>query len=246
MLKLTAKLFSGASHIFNGTLATALISLAQNQAIVAASAVTDLTDNGGGTADGDIEAPVAIANYVTAGVDAAQKAELEAAFGSVRSALIEVVTQLNNVRAVVPAFPVLVNSLDGLSLGDGTVGAIDVSMTAVNASMTSAAGARAVQATLYDRIYQAAHFVNLLAKATGLAEIALPEGVTPNYSTTFAAVDVSTGAAVSGAQATDALGTVSKTNADAMLVGLANAVKELTAKLNAITSGTPTISVIAA
>lgn len=245
MIKLTAKLFSGASHIFNGTLATALISLAQNQAIVAASAVTDLTDNGGGTADGDIEAPVVIANYVTAGVDAAQKAELEAAFGNVRDALGEVVAQLNDVRAVVPAFPALTNSMGGAA-ADGTVGAIDVSMTAVDASMVSAAGARTVQAALYARIYQAAHYVNLLAKATGVSQIALPAGVTPTYDTEFAAVATGTGAAVAGSAATDALGTVSKTNADAMLVGLANAVKELTAKLNAITSGTPTISVIAA
>lgn len=246
MIKLTRKSFSGSGRIFDGTLALALISLAQNQAIVAASAVTDLTDNGGGTADGDIEAPVTIDNYVTAGVDAAQKAELEAAFGSVRAALVEVVTQLNDVRAVVPAFPALATAMDGLSLGDGTVGAIDVSMTAVDASMVSAAGARAVQATLYDRIYQAAHFVNLLCKATGLSPITLPAGVTPAYSTEFAAVDTGTGAAVAGTAATDALGTVSKTNADAMLVGLANAVKELTAKLNAITSGTPTITVVAA
>lgn len=246
MIKLTPKLFSGAANVFNGVLASAMISLAQNQAIVAAAGVTDLTDNGGGTADGDIEAPVTIANYVTAGVDCAQKAELEASFDGVVAALIEVVGQLNDVRAVVPAFPLLLSSLDGLTIGDGTVDAIDVSMTAVNASLASAAGARAVQAQLYARIYQATHFVNLLAKAVGKPEITLPADATRSYSNIFAEVDTSTGLAVTGAAATDALGAVSKTNADAALVGIANAVKELTAKLNAITSGTPTIAVIAA
>src|SRR6516225_1060545 len=113
MIKISSKTFSGSGKVFDGTLAAALKSLAENQAVIAAAAVTDLVDSGGGTANGTIEAPVTVTSAALGSSDCAQKAALETAFGTVKDAVSEVVRQLNLVRAVVPAFAALTNSTGG-------------------------------------------------------------------------------------------------------------------------------------
>lgn len=243
-IKIHKKTFSGTSNVFNGFLADVLMSLARNQAVIAAATVSDLVDNGGGTADGKIDAPVTVANHQDDSGDSAGKSDLEGAFDDVVDALSEVIEQLNNIGAVVPAFAELTDDTGGAS-PDGTVDAINKSISGTNTDLASAVGVRAVYGILLDRIYQAAYFVNLAARAVGEAEIELPEGVVPSISTTFDAVDTDTGAAVDGADETDEKAGVSATQASAMMTHLANAVKELTSTLNKVTSGTPTVEVVA-
>jgi len=243
-INLHKKMFSGAGKVYDGTLAKILMSLAQNQAVIAAATVTNLTDNGGGTADGKIEAPVEIDNHVLDNDDSVAKEALESAFDKVVDALSEVIEQLNNVREVVPAFDEL-NDRTGGTVADGTVSAITKSFSGTGSSLASAVGARAVYAALMGAIYQAAYFVNLAAKAVGEDEIELPAGVVPSVSTEFVAIDTGTGDAVSGADNTDDNAAVSVDDAEAMMTHLADAVKELTATLNKVTSGTPTIEVVA-
>jgi hypothetical protein len=245
MIKVTKKFFSGSSKVFDGTLASVIRSVLQNQTVIAAGTITDLTDNGGGTADGDIEAAVILANHALSGTDSAQKAATEAAFGTVRDALSEVLRQANLIRAVVPAFPALTNNLGGTA-PDGTVGAITKTVNGVGTSLASAVGVRSVYAAHYAAVLQATHFVNQLCEAVGVTPVAVPQGAVPGVSTTFAALSTDTGAAVDGSDATNANAGVLATEVSAALTHLADAVKELTTKLNAVTSGTPTITVVAA
>jgi len=243
-ISINKKTFSGTSKVFDGTLAEIIMSLAQNQAIVAASSVTDITDNGGGTAQGEIKAPVAVANYKLDNNDGAGKTALENAFKTVVDALSEIIAQLDNVRAQVPAFGELTDNTGGAT-PDGTVGAITKNLTGTGSSLASAVGVRAVYSVLMDRIYQATHFVNLAAKAVGVETVGFEGVVIPNYSTTFDAISTDTGTAVDGSDETDEKACVEVGNANAMMTQLANAIKDLTSALNKITSGSPTITVVA-
>lgn len=236
------KTFSGASKVYDGTLAGIIISLAQNQAITAAAAVTPLTDNGGGAANGTIEAVPVLVNHALVGSDSVAKADAENAFGTALNAISEVIYQINRVRTAVPAFPALIDNTGGAA-ATGTVAAITQTVAGANAALVSASGAISVFESLVDAIFQATVFVNRLADAVGVSQIAIPASESALLVGTFAPINLSTGGAVSGA---DALthATIQATAFDAALVWLANSVKELTTKLHAITSGAPTIEVI--
>lgn len=245
MTKITNKTFSGTSKVFDGTLAAVIRELLQNQGRALAATITDLTDSSGGTANGTIEAKVTVANYLLVSTNGAQKAATEAGFVTVKDALTEVVAQLNNVRAVVPAFAALTNSIGGTA-ADGTVAAVTQSVSGVGTSLASAVGVRTVYDSLLASIHQARYYVNALAVATGKTVIATASTDVPSVSTVFAAIATSTGTAVSGADATNTNAGVSATNASAMLLHLANAVTELTTKLNTITSSTASLTYVAA
>lgn len=243
-IKINKHTFSGTSSVFDGKLAGILMSLAANQAIIAAATVADLTDNSGGTANGTISAIPVITNHQLVGTDSVQKAATETALGTVRDALSEIIAQLNDVKAVLPAFPTLADNTGGTA-ADGTVGAISVTLAGVSVSLASAVGVRAVAAALASRLAQATHFVNLAAATVGIVPVVDNSGGASSVATTFAAVSLDTGAAVDGADATDAKAGVAKTEADALLAALRDGVTELVVKLNAITSGSPTITVVA-
>jgi hypothetical protein len=237
--KVGAKTFSGMGHITDGTLAAAVReNLAAHARRIVAS-LADITDNSGGTNDaGGLRKPTAFAAFQAGTTDAVAKAEFEAAAGNVRDAIKELVAQVNTIAAKAPAFSTLTDSMGGTA-ADGTIGAIDVSMTgtsATGATMVATAGANTVVSTLNDRLEQCRYFVNQLRIALGMSQIAT-EYSRPSaaFSTTFAAVSTSTGTATGGTNATtDA--TISKVAADAALLKLANNVKTLSTALNAMTA----------
>lgn len=243
-IKINKHTFSGTSNIFNGVLATALIALAQGQAVIAAGTITDLTDNVGGAANGALTAIPAIANSALGANDCSPKAGLETAFGTVRDGLSEVIAQLNDIRAVVPAFDALTDNTGGAA-ADGTVGAVTVTVAGAGTDLASAVRTRAVVENLAKSVAQAVHFTNLACRAVGVAPLTGSLGVVGPVSTTFAAVSLDTGATTSGADATDANAAIKATEANAVLAALRDAVKECVVKLNAVTSGVPTVTVVA-
>lgn len=234
--------YAAGSQIFrvdgNG-LTPAMRGLAQSLARIAASTVTDLVDNSGGqTANGTIEA---IGSFVPAALgssDAAQKAELEAGFANATDALKELIAQINLLNARVPALGgVLVDNIVGTA-ADGTIAVLDVSYTGVGTAMASATGANLVLARLRNALAQLVLHTNKLAVACGAGEIVDLSGGTPAYSLVFADIPEGTGTAASGADATAANAIVKAADAGAVMQKLANAVKEIATKLNALGDST--------
>ncbi len=234
--------YAAGSQIFrvdgNG-LTPAMRGLAQSLARIAASTVTDLVDNSGGqTANGTIEA---IGSFVPAALgssDAAQKAELEAGFANATDALKELIAQINLLNARVPALGgVLVDNIVGTA-ADGTIAVLDVSYTGVGTAMASATGANLVLTRLKNAVAQLVLHTNKLAVACGAGEIVDLSGGTPAYSLVFADIPEGTGTAASGADATAANAIVKAADAGAVMQKLANAVKEIATKLNALGDST--------
>lgn len=245
--------FQGGAGVNDGALADAVRGIAQTFAARAAAAVDDLTaDNSGGTPGAAIAAIPDFTLSVLGTNDAVAKAELETAFDGVVDAVSELIAQANAVRAVIPdAFALLVDNTGGTA-ADGTIAAIDVSATGAGASLASATGTNTVLSTLRSRVAQIASYVNKLCVATGVAPLTLDLTshvvADAEWGVVFAAVDIDTGATVSGADTTAANACVLKTEFDTTMPVLANAVASMAAKLDAITAdanATKTCGVVA-
>ncbi len=215
-------------------------SMLHSLAMIAASSVTALTDNSGGsTADGTLDA---IGNMTKAAVgtnDAAQKAALEAAFVTVKNALMEVIDQTQAINAVVPALGgALVNSIGGTA-SDKTIAAITENLTGVGSSMANAVGARAIVTNITARMTQLRYHVNKIAVACGQGQLVDELAVaSPSTSLTFAALATDTGTATDGSDATDAHAVVIFTDANTILGLISDNIKEFATKLNACRSAT--------
>lgn len=243
-IKINKHTFSGTSKIFDGTLALTLMALAQGQTVIAAGTVSDLTDNTGGSANGALTELPALANAALGEGDCTPKAGLETALGTARSALSEIIAQLNAFRAVVPAFDALTDNTGGAS-ADGTVSAVTVTVAGAGEDLASAVGTRAVIENLAKGVAQAVHYVNRAAASVGQASITGTLGVVPSISPTFAAISLDTGTAVDGSDDTDANAALKATDVDAALTAIRDAIKECVVKLNACTAGVPAITVVA-
>jgi hypothetical protein len=248
VIKIKKSEYSGLGHLFDGRLAAVVMGLAAGQALRSASTAADITDSSTGAATGTLAALTAATPAVVGTNDAAQKAALETELTAVLNAIKEIVAQINVVRAKVPAFDALTDSMGGTG-ADGTIGAISSALTGVGASMASATGFNAVLVTLGARISQAAHYLNHLLTACGQTNLIVSTGSkVTSYSTTFAAVSVSTGSAASGADTTSANAIVKVADANAKLVVLKNSIASMAAKLNALTAdanATPVPTVVA-
>lgn len=232
--KIGSKTFSGSAKVFDGTLAAAVKGLAIQRALQLASGVADITDSSTGSAGASFAAVAALTPSAVSGTNAAQKAALETAYGTVRDGLKEIVAQVNLVRAKVPAFSALTDSMGGTA-ADGTIGAIGNALTGVSTSMAAAAGAQSVLDVLASRTSQAVYFVNELCYATGLTPLVDSSGSDKAFSTTFAAVSTDTGTAASGADTgANAIALVAEANA--RLGVLKDAIASMAAKLNAMTA----------
>lgn len=233
MPKINRKTFSGAANVHNGVLADVLIALAGGIAKNSAASVADLTDNGGGAAaDGTIAVIPLATGTPVAGASCPTKAEIETDFGLVKDALTEVGAKILQVSAKVPAFTPT-NSIGGAA-ADGTIAAITTAITGATAARVSKTGFNAVVNRIRKAVAQLARDVNALATATGQTLLADNSGGVDTFNHTYAALDVSTGTA-----AVDGTTSVVSAEATATLTACANAVKELSSKLNAITSDTP-------
>lgn len=247
-------LFSGGASLHDGDLAAALRGIAQTFAARTASGVADLTaDNSGGTPGATIADVPNFTLSAVSGTNAVAKTEMETAFGLVVDGIAEIVAQADTIRDSIPnVFGALTDSMGGTA-ADGTIGALDVSATGVNAAMASAAGSNTVLAAVRSRLAQAAMYVNALCVATG--QTPLTNGLVSNlaadaaWGTTFAAVSTDTGTATDGSDTTAANAIVLKTEFDARMATMADAIASMAAKLDAITddaNATAVCGVIAA
>lgn len=245
-IKITPKIFSGTSKVFDGTLAAAMISLAQTQAALVASTITGLTDNSGGAVGTEIINPGLPADFTATTGNGVAKTEFEASLVSIRLNMRALISQINDISAKVPALPQIDDNLGGSAPADNTLVAFDTTMTGTDAGpgLVSAVGARTVLGAFAGRISQITGWVNALAAATGVEplgdRIAGVEGVTKFTGTAVTTLSTDTGTAVTGS------GTVSKVSADTILGSYAANLATLAAKLNQITSTTPTLGVVAA
>jgi hypothetical protein len=246
--------FSGAGKVFEGGddgLTAMLRGVMQYQTAVGmGTGLSALTDNSGGNAS-NATANIGQVSYgVLSGTNMSQKAELETALGLVKDALTEIGAKLIAAYAAVPGTPLgtITNSIGGAA-ADGTIAALDVSMTGVNASIASAAGLNTILTNVTKLMKQETYLLNKVCNAVGVTPLVddLGEGVVPAYTNTLAALAVDTGTAVSGADATAANGGALKTEVDAALVKIANYVAKLAAKCNAVQAfcDAPTLRVIA-
>jgi hypothetical protein len=225
--------FDGGSGLADGTLAAAVIGLAQHAAKVVAGTLTDLTDNSGGAAaDGTIGAIPLASTAPLTGDTCPTKAEVETTFGEIKNALTEIAAQVVAVAAVVPAFTPT-NSIGGTA-ADGTIAVVDVAFAGDTSGRVALTGFNAFITAARLLVAELARDVNKLCYATGVTQLvttALPTLTT--YDTTYAALSTDTGTA-----ATNGLTSVTDTEAEASVVALTAAVKELSTKLNVITGAT--------
>lgn len=222
-------------------LAAALKGIAQTLAARTAAGVDDLTaDNSGGSAGATIADITDYSHGVQDSTNAVAKAEAETALDGVVDGLMEIVAQADTIRDSIPnVFGALTDSMGGTA-ADGTIGAIDVSATGVDASMCSSAGMNTVLTALRSRMVQAAIYVNKLCVATGQTPLTIVRtSLLPGdaaYGTTFAAVSTDTGTATDGSAADATNGIVLKTEFDAKQALFADAIASMAAKLDAITA----------
>lgn len=238
MTTIKAKTFSGASKVHDGTLADAIRGVAQSLAAMNAATITDLTDSSGGTADTTIAAIGSFTPAVLGTTDAVAKAELEASLLEMVDGIAEIVAQVNNIQAVVPAFPALTDSMGGTA-ADGTIALFNVAHTGQGASNASATGANTALDAIKIALSQAAYWVNRVCTACGVAGLTDSSGVVGDdrvFDAVFAAISLDTGTAVSGADLTAANATVLATDADAINGLVADAVADMAARLNACTA----------
>lgn len=238
-LKITPKIFSGTSKIFDGTLEQIVRGLAQTQAQIAVGSVATLADNSTGVAQSAIAAPAAAVAITADDSDAVAKAEVEASLTSVRRNLRSLVAKTNEFRTAVPFFDEIGENLGGAA-PTASLEAIDKSMTGTSAggTLAEAAAFNTVVTALVNRTAQLTHWINRLCAGLGVDPVGNPITGVP-VSPTLAAVSVTVGS-------TTAAGALAKTDADAALVVLADNIATLGAKLNELSNLSPSVTVIAA
>lgn len=231
--RISTKLFSGAGHLHDGTLADALrqfaISDARTKLAAAVSATTlaDLTDNGtGAAANGTVNAITIPPAFTEAATASAQKAGFETALGTVKNALTEIAAKVVAAKAIIPATDIT-QAVGGTS-PDGTIAAITKSLTAVNTSIAAYAGSKTVCENIRNYIATLVCEMNKLCVAVGVTKLVDQTGGAIISPATLGALSIDTGTAVDGT----ALSGISKAGGDAFLTACADAVKELSTKWN--------------
>ena len=103
MVKLKKTEFDGGAGISTGTLAAALVAMAQRTAAAEAIALSDLTaDNSGGTSGSGTIAAVTIPSpFTSVGTDLFPKAGGETAFGTVMNGLATVLEKANAIAVAI-------------------------------------------------------------------------------------------------------------------------------------------------
>jgi hypothetical protein len=235
MTKLKTAMFSGAGNVHNGTLAAALIGIAQFQSANIAKALADITDSSTGTSGANTAAAVPIpALFTSVGTDAAPKAGTETALGTHKNALTTMVAAANVILVAIGL--AAKGAATGGTDGAGTVAAMTKTVTAVAGSAgtgVNGAGGIADMIALRNDLHRLVRVTNEVAQAVGLPLITNNVGGEAS-SLNFSALSTDTGTAATAPQAA-ALGTLSKVGVDAFLLASANVIATCAAKLNAAT-----------
>lgn len=192
------------------------------------SGVAAMTDSSGGTADTSTWAfslaATNLANAANNSTNLAQKAASEAALGTVKDALAELYTKVNEYATKLGIDNVTYNG--GGTAADGTIAAVTVAVTAA-ATGGQATNINTNLAAINTAFYVLAAKANEVARALGLTELALPTGYTIATTVASLATDVGT-AADPG---------VTKAALDTELAKYRNAVATIAAKVNTFNDG---------
>lgn len=241
MIRVGRDVFSGGAGLADGQLSGMIRALATNTAKIAAGTVADLTDNSGGAAaDGAIPDVPLCTTAPAVDDNVPTKAAAETALGKVKDGLTEIAAKIAAVAARVPAFSVT-NNIGGAA-ADGTIAAFTVAPTADNTGPSvSRTGFNAVVTAARNLVRELASDINVLAVACGVAPLTGTAAGTkinvPDH--VYAALSTDTGAAPA-----DESGSVTVAESTASLTALRDAVAEMAAKLNAITTDTTPAAVL--
>jgi hypothetical protein len=232
-MRIDAKFFSGEAHLHqaSGGLADLMRTLyiAEAKRCLVTANVAAITDSGGGAAaNGTIDVITIPPPFTEVGTASAQKAEFEAACGNVKDAITELGAKLVALNNVVPAIDFVDNS--GGAGADGTIAAIDATMTAVAASIARNAGVVTVATGIRNAISTLCFVTNKMRAAVGLAAIVDNSGGQVLYPNTIPAISTDTGTASDGTNLTGTAATAANT----FLAACAAAVKELSTAINAV------------
>lgn len=209
-----------------------LRALARQQARVVSGAITNLTNNSGGTAATAILAHTTMVNAANSGTSLAQKAASETAIATVLDGYSELLAKANATATALGMSTITDSS--GATTADGTLGAITVSVTAA----TTGAQAAATN-TLFDAIdgfqYNVAALINKLAVAVGVTPAVISYIGTP----------VATVAAITNSTGTAADPGITKAAMDAELVLYRSYIKYLANVLDSVnTAAVPEVLVV--
>lgn len=210
------------------SLADVLLSVLQYQARDAVAA-TSLTDNSGGTADAEFDlAKVALdaANAAASGLDLADKASTEGAFGTVKNALATLFAKANAAANTLGIDQVTYSG--GGTNGGNTVAAVTVSVTGA-ATGAQATEYNTVVGDLNEAFYVLGGLVNKLCAAAGKDALDLAALKGETWASSVAAIGTGTGTAADPG--------VKKAVADADLAVFANNVATVAARINAVVGG---------
>lgn len=226
----------GSTNIASGASAhQAMRRMIQFTAAVRLSQETGFTDNSTGVSGaGTISAITVPVAAAVSGTNLAPKAGLDAALVTVQNALRteqSKITALGTILNIQNPFTYNGGGTDG----NGTIAAITKTVTAVDGTGNTGAayaGTLLAYQSLTSAISSIVREFNKVAIASGYTVITDNSGGSAAVATVPALV-VNTGTGVTGSSAVGATASVTKANADAMLVSLANAVATIAAATNA-------------
>lgn len=210
------------------TFEKAIRKLVQQRSRDAISGVTALTNSAGGTPGTVITRVADVVGAANSGSNLADKTTSEAAFTTVKDALLELYTKANALAAITGSDAVTYNG--GGTSADGTVGAITVSVTGA-ATGILVANTNTFLDALNSSVYNCAVLCNRLARATGNTELTFSGFTGTNAESVLATVP-----AITIAGGTAASPGVTKAEADAALVAFRTNITSMAAFLNSLIS----------
>lgn len=248
MLKIALDTFQGGSQLTRphpGGLADGLRAMAQFIGKTKANAVAALTDNSGGAAaDGTVTAVPTATAAPLAGDTCPTKAEAETALGTAKDALTELGAKIATFATSIPSFTPT-NSIGGAA-ADGTIGAVTKTSTGAagtGGTCVAKAGFNTCVANVNVLLAQLTRDANKLAVACGVAPLTTSGLTSVNDSLGFTYAALSTNTGTSPA---DGTGSISQANFATSMTAIADAVKEIATKLNALRDGTtPAVGAVA-
>lgn len=235
--KIKTGTYSGAGKVHDQTdgLADTVRKLAQDMARTRTNLFTDMTNSSGGTSDSpdaattEAQAGKSVAAFTETGTASAPKAGFDTATGKIGDALAVLAEYMNRINASL-GIDLIVDNSGGTVATQGTIAALDLTLTAVSSNTLDVVTGRTVLETIKENVARAAGFANRIAVAVGNSKITITGLGGYDGSNTFEAV-VDTGAAVDGT----ADSTIADAVIDTELTAIANNIATVADFLIAIT-----------
>jgi hypothetical protein len=205
------------------TVESVVLELAKAHCRTVGATVSSLTDNSGASAGTSVVAlSTSLANTAASGTNLASHASVETAVGTVIDALNELAVKANAYATALGLSTVSYSG--GGAAADGTIAALTLTSTGASTG-GQAASVNTLFGALNNAFYNVTVVVNEVAKAQGLAQLAVPAGVVGAVS------------AITNSAGADASPGVTKAAVDAELAKAGANVALLASKLNAFNDG---------